>query len=224
MTTPPDKQQQCGQSYRRSTPIASPARVRSAALCLVALAVAGCHTIPYTAVTIDNFEVRSPKLTVDKGFTVITTVFVDRGFDIKMTSKDSGVLNTEYKKFASAGDNKHPFDFFLQIKASIRQDPKDHKKVLIRLTPIVKQVNRMNANAFTEENLSYLTVETNAAGAKPENLNLAMRPGVGWLSLGNMLFTNVVTDISGQLGIPIEDFVQNTTKTPGQTKMIGSSD
>lgn len=184
------------------------------------LASAGCSSIPYTTVSVDNFEIRSPKLTVDKVFSVGTNVFVDRGFDIKNSSKDSGVLTTEYKKFASSGNNP-PFDFFLQIKASIRQDPKDVKKVLVRLTPIVKEVNRMNAGAFSEHNLSYLTVEGNV---DPEDLDPAMRPGVGWLSLGQIFFMNVVSDLSEQLGIPMEEITQNTTKTPGKMIGIGTVD
>ncbi len=198
-------------------------RIGSVALLLGWLACSGCHTIPYTTVSVDNFEIRSPKLTQDKAFGVITSVLVDRGFDIKISAKDSGILNTEYKKYASAG-KKPPFDYFLQVKTTIRQDPRDQKKVLVRLTPIVKEVNRLNAGAFTEENLWYITVDPNNANATPENLSLAMRPGVGYLALGQMLFMNVVTDISSQIGIPIEEIVQNTTKTPGQTRVIGKAD
>ena len=192
-------------------------------LALAALALPACHSIPYNTVTIDNFEIRSPKLTVDKAFTTVTTVFVDRGFDLKISSKDSGVLTTEYKKFASAG-KEPPFDYFLQIKASIRQDPKDPKRTLVRLTPIVKEVNRLNAGAFTENNLSYLTVEANTANAKPDDLDPRMRPGVGWLSLGQTMWMNVVSDLADQLGIPVEEITQNTTTTPGRVIGFGPAE
>lgn len=180
---------------------------------LAILVLWGCGTDAITIVTVDNFEWRTPKITVDKAFTTVTNVLVERGFDIKNSTKDAGILTTEYKKFASCCQ-KNPFDFFLQIKATIRQDPKDPKKALVRLTPIAKEVNRMNAAAFNETNLYYITVDDSRKSAG--DVDWRMRAGSGWLALGQTLFMNVASDISGQLGIPIEEITQNTTKTPGQ--------
>ncbi|MCC6130178.1 MAG: hypothetical protein IT186_09650 [Acidobacteria bacterium] len=191
---------------QRTTPTASLAT-------LAILLLSGCGGTPITVVTVDNFEWRTPKVTIDKAFTTVTNVLVERGFDIKNSTKDAGILTTEYKKFASCCE-KQPFDFYLQIKATIRQDPKDTKKVLVRLTPIAKEVNRMNAAAFTENNLYYITVDDSSKN--PGDIDWRMRPGSGWLALGQTLFMNVASDISEQLGIPIEEITQNTTKTPGQ--------
>ncbi len=179
---------------------------------LVIPVLIGCGGTPITVVTVDNFEWRTPKVTTDKAFTVVTNVLLERGFDIKMSTKDSGILTTEYKKFASSCQNQC-FDFYLQIKATIRQDPKDPKRVLVRLTPIAKESNRMNAAAFSENNLYYITVDSTKKSAA--DVDFRMRPGSGWLALGQTLFMNVTSDISGQLGIPIEEITQNTTKTPG---------
>lgn len=173
----------------------------------------GCGSTPVTVVTVDNYEIRSGKLSVDATFNVVTNILVEKGFDIKVSSKDAGLLTTEYKKFASWGE-KPAFDFYLQIKATIRPDPKDPKKVLVRLTPIAKEVNRSNAAAFTERNLFYITVDDSSKKSAAE-VDMRMRPESGWLALGQTLFVNVAAEVSSQLGIPIEEMVQNTTKTPG---------
>lgn len=56
-------------------------------------------------------------------------------------------MTTEYKKYSSAGVWP-PFDFYLQLKAVVR-DTQDGK-YSITLTSKIKEQNRINASAFTE--------------------------------------------------------------------------
>jgi hypothetical protein len=179
--------------------------------------LSGCAGTPVTLVTIDNFEWRSAKLTADKAVPLVTNAFVERGFDIKVLSKETGVVTTEYKKFASVGDAP-PFDFYMQLKGSIRTDAKGSQKLLVRLTPIVKAVNRINAGAFTEQNLAYITVDD--PGISASDIDMRMRPQAGWMAIGQTLFMNVASDLSDLFGIPIEEITQNTTKTPGTAGAI----
>jgi len=162
----------------------------------------GCSA-PVTFVEVQSYEAQSTKLTPDKAFDAMTMILVNRGFDIKMSNKDVGLITTEYKKFASTGGNP-PFDLYIQIKAIV-QDL--NGKVNIKLSPIVKEQNRANAAAFTEHELSYFAGD-------PHNVSLikSMREG-GWRSDAQTNFMNVVNDVSQTLGISVEEVKQNVTNT-----------
>jgi uncharacterized lipoprotein len=158
---------------------------------------------PVTFVEVQSFEARSTKLTPDKAFDAVTMILVNRGFDIKMSNKDVGLITTEYKKFASTGGNP-PFDLYIQIKAVIQDID---GKVNVKLSPIVKEQNRINAAAFTEHELSYYTGD-------PKNVALikSMKKE-GWRSEAQIIFMNVVNDVAQSLGISVEEVKQNVTKT-----------
>src|SRR6056297_1561334 len=155
---------------------------------------AGC-SVPVTKVDVQKKEAMS----------VLTNIFFDRGFDIKFADKDAGVMTTEFKKFASMGESP-PFDYFMQIKSSVRTAG---DRTRVKLSPIVKEQNRMNAAAYTERSLSYFT-------GKSEDLKFidSMRENVGWRSLGQILFMNVVSDTAEAFSMSEEDVIQNVTKTP----------
>ena len=75
---------------------------------------------------------------------------LDKGFDLKMNDRDLRVTTTEYKKFSSVS-GWPPFDFYLPVKAVVRDTPDG--KYQIALTPKIKEQNRINASAFTEHSL-----------------------------------------------------------------------
>src|ERR1035438_14685 len=69
-----------------------------------------------------DVKATSDKLTSDKAYNAVTAVLVDKGFDIKFSNKDVGLITTEYKKWGEL-DGTPPFDFYLQIKIQIKNRP-----------------------------------------------------------------------------------------------------
>lgn len=108
-----------------------------------------------------------------------------------MSNKEAGLITTEFKKFASiAAQSGPPFDYRLQIKATIRDASGD--KTLIRLISLVKQQNRLNVAGFTKREWPY------SEGA-PEGIRAADK--VGWAAWAQTLFVNEASDISTKAGI-----------------------
>lgn len=158
-----------------------------------------------TKVSVQSFELQKQGITPTVAITKLTGVLVDRGFDVKMSSVDSGIVTTEYKKFASINTNP-PFDYYMQIRAKV----KVAKGITsLQLTPVVKEQNRMNVAAFNEQELGYYTGE-------PNNIQMigSMRAETGWRSLGQVLFMNVVTESAEAFGISADQIIQNVSKTP----------
>jgi len=184
--------------------------LRISLLSVVAMLAAGCAAV--TLNTVQSFDVKTNRIDSASAFNKITGILVDRGFDIKTSNKDAGIVTTEYKKFASQG-NSPPFDYYLQIKTVMRPAPDG--RLLVRLSPIVKEQNRMNAAASTEHELEYYTGD-------PHNVQLiqSMRPG-GWRVMGQTLFMNVVTDVAEISGVSVDEVDKNITTTPGDA--IGAS-
>jgi hypothetical protein len=160
--------------------------------------------------TVQSFDVKSKRVNQADAFKKITGILVDQGFDIKTSNQDAGIVTTEYKKFASHGTSP-PFDYYLQIKATMRQAPDG--QLVVRLVPLVKEQNRLNAAAFTEHELSYYTGD-------PSNIRLisSQQPG-GWRVVGQTMFMNVVTEIAALAGVSVQEVQQNVTTTPANAFM-----
>lgn len=171
---------------------------------IVSMIFVNC-SYPVTSVKVQSYEAKSTKLTIDEALDAVTKTFVKRGFDIKMSDRDVGLITTEYKKFASIGEDP-PFDMLMQIKAMISENG----KVNVELSPIVKEQNRINAAAFSENELLYYTGD-------PENVSKieTMREG-GWQKEAQIIFMNVVNDVAQNLGISVEEVKKNVTKTQKQ--------
>ena len=144
----------------------------------------------------------------EKAYDTIVLALLDKGFDIKMNDRSLRVVTTEYKKYASAGIWP-PFDFYLQMKAVVR-DTQDGK-YQIALTPKIKEQNRINPSAFTEQALIiYSDIE--------QKEDFATQSGAGKAMLeGQILFLSVVQAIADALGLPVDQFKENLQ----QTKVIG---
>jgi hypothetical protein len=144
----------------------------------------------------------------EKAYNAIVLALLDKGFDLKMNDRDLRVTTTEYKKYASAGVLP-PFDFYLQVKAVVRDTPDG--KYQIALTPKIKEQNRLNASAFTEHALIIYS-------DKEQKEDYATHSGGGKAMLeGQLLFLSIVQAIADVLGLPAERFKQNLQ----QAEVIG---
>ena len=172
-------------------------------LLFVIVFISAC-SIPVTRVDVQNFAIKTNGVTTEKAMNTLTLVFIDKGFDVKMTNKDAGVITTEYKKFASLSQNP-PFDFYMQIKGKLRTT---NQGTLVELSPIVKEQNRANAAAYTEHELGYYV-----GSAHDISLIRSMRTGTGWRAVAQTLFADVVSETAKAFNIRFEDVIQNVTKT-----------
>lgn len=176
---------------------------RAWAAAMGVLVLAACSGFPVNKIQVQSFEVKKPNAPVEEAISKLTGILVDRGFDIKLTNKEAGIVTTEYKKFASSGENP-PFDYSMQIKTRVKVAVGN---TTIQLVPLVREQNRLNAAAFTEHELMYYTGE-------PANVRAihSMREG-GWRLQGQVLFMNVVSDTAEAFGVSMEDVGQNVTTT-----------
>ncbi|MFQ5571388.1 MAG: hypothetical protein ACE5G0_17055 [Rhodothermales bacterium] len=180
-------------------------------LLILGLGWTGCATIqdalkskPITLVTVQSYTVPGPATDSDKAFRDVTLALVDRGFDIKASNKDAGLVTSEYQKYASFGNNP-PFDYYLQIRAVIRKNTDG--TVAVQLSPTVKEQNRANAAAYTEQELAYYTGDN-------ATLQRIGATNDGWWNRGLTTYLNVVHDVCAKMGISVEDADKNITETP----------
>lgn len=143
----------------------------------------------------------SDKIKKEEAYNRITMILIDKGFDIKMGNKDLGLITTEYKQFGSA-DGTPPFDFYLQLKSTLRDRPDGKLQVVI--TPVVKDQNRMNAAAFNEHPL---------IGYSEEDQRRVISTKERAYVKGYLLFYNVVTSVGEVFGLGIEQFERNLQET-----------
>lgn len=144
----------------------------------------------------------------EKAYKAIVMTLLDNGFDLKMNDRDLRVATTEYKKYTSAGVWP-PFDFYLQLKAVVRDT--QNGKYQIALTPKIKEQNRINASAFTEHTLILYS-------EKEQKEDYATQSGGGKAMLdGQLLFLSIVQSIADALGLPVDQFKQNLQ----QTEVVG---
>ncbi|MBI3481330.1 MAG: hypothetical protein HY016_13410 [Nitrosomonadales bacterium] len=155
-----------------------------------------------------SFELKKQGITPAVAITKVTGVLVDRGFDVKMSNVESGIVTTEYKKFASVNSNP-PFDYYMQIRGKVKVV---NGVTSVQLTPVVKEQNRMNVAAFNEQELGYYTGEPDKM-QYVNNIN-SMRAQTGYRALGQVLFMNVVTESADALGISADEVIQNVSKSP----------
>jgi hypothetical protein len=183
--------------------------VKGLVAAFLAVQLAGCASIPITKVSVQSFELQKPGLDATGAIPKLIGVFVDRGFDVKMTNADAGIVTTEYKKFAAVG-SEPPFDYYMQIRAKIKAT----KGVTsIQLTPVLREQNRMNSAAFTEHELEYFT------GAAEDIAEVAsMNPQSGWRQLSQILFMNVMTDAAETFGLDADAVIKNVTTTPANAR------
>jgi hypothetical protein len=140
----------------------------------------------------------------EKAYNSIVLALLDKGFDLKMNDRELRFTTTEYKKYTSVS-GWPPFDFYLQLKAIVRDRPDG--KYEIALSPKIKEQNRLNASAFTEHSVILYS-------AKEQKEDYAIHSGRGKAMLdGQLLFLSIVQAIADVLGFPAEQFKQNVQQT-----------
>lgn len=166
-----------------------------------AVALSGCGNLGAPDMqrqSIQSFEFTSPKLRRDNAYAEVTNVLVDRGFDIKQANKEAGLITTEFKKFTSRGESP-PFDYYMQIRINLRDTG---GVTSVRITPAVREQNRVNSAAMTERELYYYEGNPDFVRAREKNT---------WATPGNIMFMNVVGDIAAKAGIQVADVKRNVT-------------
>jgi hypothetical protein len=157
----------------------------------------GCGS---ATMTLLDVKATTEKLTVDKAYNSLTSILIDKGFDIKLGNKDLGLVTTEYKQVGGYSPllSSTNFDKYLQIKAQAKIKPDG--KLLLTLTPIVKDVNRLNAAAFTESALTFLSDEEQKHYLTAEK-EIQLKAQV--------LFMNVVQGVADASGLDISQLEFN---------------
>lgn len=114
---------------------------------LLLTSLSGC-----TATRSTLIDVRAPlqSTQIDTAYNAVVTDLLNAGFDLKMNDHSVHAVATEYRKITSVS-GWPPFDFYLRVKAHIRQESGGGYELAI--TPTIKEQNRLNANAFTEHTL-----------------------------------------------------------------------
>lgn len=121
--------------------------MRSFAVIFCCMLLAGCTA---TRATLVDVRAPLPPAQIDTAYNTVVTVLLNAGFDLKMNDHTVHAVATEYRKYTDVS-GWPPFDFYLRVKAHIRQDHGGTYELAI--TPTIKEQNRLNANAFTEHAL-----------------------------------------------------------------------
>jgi len=170
---------------------------------MVLLLSVGC--VPSIRSTVVDVRATIDQAAFDRAYKAITLVLIEKGFDIKMKDPDLRIITTEYQKFADLS-GWPPFDFFLQVKAMVRDVPGGGGE--IALWPKVKEQNRINQNAFTEHPFTVQAAEND--GKNKTSRSEAMEKG-------QVLFQSLVQAIADALGPSAGPF----KKTIQQVEMTG---
>lgn len=117
------------------------------AVILCCMLLSGCVATRSTLI-----DVRAPlqPTQIDTAYNAVVTALLNAGFDLKISDHAVHAVATEYRKYTDVS-GWPPFDFYLRVKAHIRQDSSGAYELAI--TPTIKEQNRLNANAFTEHTL-----------------------------------------------------------------------
>jgi hypothetical protein len=138
------------------------------------------------------------RLKSDEAYQKVTSILIDKNFDIKQGDKDLGLITTEYKQFASVSSSP-PFDYSLQIRTTIKDRPDG--KLAIKMVPAVKEVNRMNAAAFTEHQLWYFDADAEKKAKWDSKAEARLK--------GHAMFMNVVQAVADASGLDVTELEQN---------------
>lgn len=170
--------------------------MKTISLCILIAVIflQGCVTSATRSSVVD---VRAPldQSGKEQAYKALTLALLDNGFDLKMKDADLGLIMTEYRKF-TAVDGWPPFDFYLQIKALVR-DAQGRPEIVI--TPKVKEQNRLNQNAFTEHALLRYSKEDTA-----DDFHMTVRSTA--MLKGQTLFQSILQSMADALRVPVDSF------------------
>lgn len=156
---------------------------------LCCLLLSGCTA---TRSTLIDVRAPLPSTQVDTAYNAVVTALLNAGFDLKMNDHTVHAVATEYRKVAGVS-GWPPFDFYLRVKAHIRQEASGSYELAI--TPTVKEQNRLNANAFTEHTLVLYS-------EKEQREDYSLKSGRGQaMLLSQQQFIDLLSAIAFSIGL-----------------------
>jgi len=93
---------------------------------------------------ITSVTVQVPNYTEHRMIKLLRGILQNQGHEIKITGED--YLTTEWLQFANVDNSNPPFDFYIQLRMNVNND---NGKVIVTISPRIKEVNRLNPAAFT---------------------------------------------------------------------------
>ena len=150
-----------------------------------------------TRSTLIDVRAQLPAGGLDMAYNAVVVTLLNAGFDLKMNDRTIHAVATEYKKF-TAVSGWPPFDFYLRVKAHIRQDAGGAYELAI--TPTIKEQNRLNANAFTEH-----TLVLYSEAEQRDDYTVKSGRGKAML-IGQQQFLDLLHVIAQSLGLSDEQF------------------
>ncbi len=137
----------------------------------------------------------------ERVYRAITLALLDKGFDLKIKDTAMRLITTEYQKYDSVS-GWPPFDFYLKIKAVVRDSSGGSGDEIV-LWPTIKEQNRLNMNAFTEHPLILYSTEDTVTTGSMTSRSEAMRKG-------QLVFRSLLQAIADALSISVESFRYST--------------
>ena len=163
----------------------------------IAFLIVALSACTATRSTLIDVRAPLPADRLDTAYNAVVVTLLNAGFDLKMNDRTIHAVATEYKKFTDVS-GWPPFDFYLRVKAHIRQDAGGAYELAI--TPTIKEQNRLNANAFTEH-----TVVLYSETEQREDYIVKSGRGKAMLT-GQQQFLDLLHVIAQSLGLSDEQF------------------
>lgn len=137
----------------------------------------------------------------EKLYKKISGILYNRGYQIKNSDKDLGIIQTEWYQYYTPSSDV-PFDFYIQLKFRIYDND---GKLRLDVSPMLKEVNRLNAAAYTEAEIYVFTEDEYERHYNPDRVS-----GLGRIETafcwGQEYLKDVLMDISKEVGRDVCDF------------------
>lgn len=165
----------------------------------------------------------------DVAYKALVAALVETGFDIKMSDQEIGLLTTEWKQFeapeaikakddmeamaaffnAFNNNRRRPdarYDQFIQLKFKVSEV---NGKIQIKSLPLIKSVNRYNANVFTERPLAY---DPKVKAYIDQNPGDYLSPEYAYMN-EMKLYQLILGSVSEYMGIDVANFAHSPHPT-----------
>ena len=167
-------------------------------ICLITFSILfSCQTprnvIRTTSVTVPNYTEASM-------IKLIRNILQNQGYEIKNTGED--YLTTEWYQYYIINESTPPFDFYIQMRILLSSEK---GKVNVKITPRIKQINRLNAGAFTESELYVFKFSEYEVKQDPNRITGLGRAAIAFC-WGQEFFIAFLNELSAKIGINKNDF------------------
>ena len=161
------------------------------------LSLCSCQTprnvIKTTSVAVPNYT----EATMIK---LIRNVLQNQGYEIKNTGDD--FLTTEYYQYYIINNSNPPFDFYIQYRFTLTSE---NGKVRVTIVPRIKQVNRLNAGAFTEGEVYVFKFDEYERERNPDRIT-GLGRGATAYCWGQEYFIDFLNEFATKIGIDKRNF------------------